>query len=170
MIMWPLFLLLNFSQIEPFEWPNRKQLLILILNGLVGTVASEALWLWGCFLTSSLIGTLTITLQIPLSMLMDVLIRGKTYPLMFYLGSIPVAISVIFVAILLKFEDSDPVLGALRLAYRKLFRLQCRQQVLRVNSYDDDEQQESLINGEDGGEGEEDVDEGGSRNSSASRG
>lgn len=149
--MWPLFLLLNFSHIEPFEWPNRKQFLILFLNGLIGTVASEALWLWGCFLTSSLIGTLTITLQIPLSMLMDVLIRGKTYPLLFYLGSIPVAISVLFVAVLLKFEDSDPVLVLFKLGYRKLFQMRWRrQQVLRVANYDDDdEQQESLINGED---------------------
>lgn len=146
--MWPLFLLLNFSHVEPFEWPNRRQFLILFLNGLVGTVASEALWLWGCFLTSSLIGTLTITLQIPLAMLMDVLIRGKTYPLMFYLGSIPVAVSVLFVAVLLKYEDSDPVLVLFKLGYRKLFQMRWRQQVLRVhNNYDDDEQQESLING-----------------------
>lgn len=147
LIMWPLVLFVNFSRVEPFEMPNRKQFLILFLNGLIGTVVSEALWLWGCFLTSSLIGTLAITLQIPLSMLMDVLIRGKTYPTMFYLGSIPVAISVVFVAILLKYEDSDPVLMLLKLGYRKLFRIQCRPQVLRVNSYEDDEQQESLING-----------------------
>lgn len=149
LLLWPLILLVNFSHVEPFELPNRKQLLILFLNGLIGTVVSEALWLWGCFLTSSLIGTLAITLQIPLSMLMDVLIRGKTYPPMFYFGSIPVAISVVFVALLLQFEDSDPVLMLIKMGYRKLFRMQCRPQVLRVNSYEDDEQQESLINGED---------------------
>lgn len=151
--MWPLLLLVNFSHVEPFELPNRKQFLILFLNGLVGTVVSEALWLWGCFLTSSLIGTLAITLQIPLAMLMDVLIRGKTYPLMFYLGSIPVALSIVFVAVLLKFEDSDPVLMLFKMCYRKVFRISCRPQVLRVNSYEDDEQQESLINGEDDDEG-----------------
>lgn len=148
LLMWPLVLLVNFSHVEPFEMPNRKQFLILFLNGLIGTVVSEALWLWGCFLTSSLIGTLAITLQIPLSMLMDVLIRGKTYPPMFYIGSIPVALSIVLVALLLKSDDSDPVLLLLKLAYRKLFRMQCcRSQVLRVNSYEDDEQQESLING-----------------------
>lgn len=151
--MWPLLLLVNFSHVEPFEMPNRKQFLILFLNGLVGTVISEALWLWGCFLTSSLIGTLAITLQIPLSMLMDVLIRGKTYPAMFYLGCVPVAISIVFVAMLLKYEDTDPVLMLFKLFYRKLFRMQCRTQVLRINSYEDDEQQESLINGEDDDEG-----------------
>lgn len=145
-----MFLLLNFSHVEPFEWPNRKQFLILVLNGLVGTVISEAIWLYAVFLTSSLIGTLTITLQIPLAMVMDMLIRGQTYPPMFYWGSIPVIVSVVLVALLLKFEDSDPALSLIKICYRKLFRVQSRhQQVLRVNSYDDDEQQESLINGED---------------------
>lgn len=45
-LLWPLFLVLNFSQLEPFEMPNRRQFLVLFLNGLIGTVISEALWLW----------------------------------------------------------------------------------------------------------------------------
>lgn len=46
LLLWPLFLVLNFTQLEPFEMPNKKQFLILFLNGLIGTVISEALWLW----------------------------------------------------------------------------------------------------------------------------
>jgi solute carrier family 35 protein F5 len=46
LLLWPLFLVLNFSQLEPFEMPNKKQFLILFVNGLIGTVISEALWLW----------------------------------------------------------------------------------------------------------------------------
>jgi solute carrier family 35, member F5 len=46
LLLWPLFLVLNFSQVETFEMPNRRQFLVLFLNGLVGTVISEALWLW----------------------------------------------------------------------------------------------------------------------------
>lgn len=45
-LLWPLFLILNFSQLEPFEMPNRRQFLVLFINGIVGTVISEALWLW----------------------------------------------------------------------------------------------------------------------------
>lgn len=45
-LLWPLFLILNFSQLEPFEMPNRRQFLVLFVNGIVGTVISEALWLW----------------------------------------------------------------------------------------------------------------------------
>lgn len=46
LLLWPLFLVLNFTQLEPFEMPNKRQFLILFLNGLIGTVISEALWLW----------------------------------------------------------------------------------------------------------------------------
>lgn len=45
-LLWPLFLILNFSQLETFEMPNRRQFLVLFLNGIIGTVLSEALWLW----------------------------------------------------------------------------------------------------------------------------
>uniref|UniRef100_A0A1B0GIH8 Solute carrier family 35 member F5 n=1 Tax=Lutzomyia longipalpis TaxID=7200 RepID=A0A1B0GIH8_LUTLO len=143
LLLWPIFFVLNFSHVEPFEFPNRHQFSVLFLNGLIGTVVSEALWLWGCFLTSSLIGTLSMTFQIPLAMLFDMVLRGKEYPLLFYLGSIPIAFSVIFVAILLKYEDTDPVLKVLKLLYRKLCFLR-QPSIVRINT-DLEEQQECLI-------------------------
>lgn len=74
----------------------------------------------GCFLTSTLIGTLAMTLQIPMSMVLDMILRDKIYPLNFYLGSIPMFLSLIFVAFLMKFDDSDPVLRCLKIIYRRL--------------------------------------------------
>ena len=46
LLLWPLLFVLNFSQLEVFELPNRRQFVVLFLNGLIGTVFSEALWLW----------------------------------------------------------------------------------------------------------------------------
>lgn len=46
LLFWPIVLILNFSQIEVFELPNRRQFIVLLLNGIIGTVVSEALWLW----------------------------------------------------------------------------------------------------------------------------
>lgn len=43
--MWPILLLLHFTQFEPFEWPNSDQWCWLLVNGLCGTVVSELLWL-----------------------------------------------------------------------------------------------------------------------------
>lgn len=45
-LLWPLFLVLNFSNLEPFEMPNKRQFVVLFINGIVGTVISESLWLW----------------------------------------------------------------------------------------------------------------------------
>ncbi|CAO1348452.1 unnamed protein product [Diamesa serratosioi] len=146
LLLWPLFFVLNFSELEVFEMPNRRQFLVLFLNGLIGTVISEALWLWGCFLTSTLIGTLAMTLQIPISMLFDVLLRNKVYPLMFYLGSLPMFLSLIFVSLLIKYDDSDPVLRVCKHVYRKL--RYCRKTSI-VRIQDLEEQHESLIDNHD---------------------
>lgn len=83
------------------------------------------------------------TFQIPLAMLFDVVLRGKNYPLLFYLGSIPIIFAMIFVAILLKYEDADPVLKILKIGYRKLCFLR-KTNIVRINT-DLEEQQECLI-------------------------
>lgn len=72
-----------------------------------------------CFLTSSLIGTIGITLQIPLSMLFDVAFKNKTFSTIFYFGTIPICASLVFVGILIKNEDSDPLLRIIKIIYRK---------------------------------------------------
>jgi len=46
LLLWPLFFLFHYSKLESFEWPTRHQWTFLLLNGLVGTVLSEVLWLW----------------------------------------------------------------------------------------------------------------------------
>ncbi len=56
---------------------GRYQWLAMVVNGLIGTVLSELLWLLGCFYTSSLVATLAISLTIPLTMLADVLVKER---------------------------------------------------------------------------------------------
>lgn len=46
LLLWPVFFLLSYLNIESFEWPNHKQWMYLILNGFIGTVFAEVLWLW----------------------------------------------------------------------------------------------------------------------------
>ncbi|ESO86889.1 hypothetical protein LOTGIDRAFT_175977, partial [Lottia gigantea] len=45
-IIWPGFLILHYSKTEIFIWPTRSQWLYITVNGLIGTVFSEFLWLW----------------------------------------------------------------------------------------------------------------------------
>ncbi|KAL9915071.1 solute carrier family 35 member F5 [Glossina fuscipes] len=145
LLMWPIFFILNFTKIEKFELPNQNQFGILILNGLIGTVLSEALWLWGCFLTSSLIGTLALSLQIPLSILFDVILKKKSYTPIFYAGSIPIFMALLLAAILMRNDDTDPLMRLLKIIYRKLFSCK-KPSIVRIN---DEEQQESLIGSND---------------------
>lgn len=54
LLLWPLFFLFHYSKWELFEWPTQHQWTFLLLNGLVGTVLSEVLWLWYINIASDL--------------------------------------------------------------------------------------------------------------------
>lgn len=43
--MFPFLMLLNFTQIETFQWPTQDQWILILVNGFCGTVISELLWL-----------------------------------------------------------------------------------------------------------------------------
>lgn len=45
-LLWPLFFILHYGNLEEFVWPNSHQWTYLIINGLIGTVLSQVLWLW----------------------------------------------------------------------------------------------------------------------------
>lgn len=142
--LWPGFFILHYSKQEVFELPNKMQWLFILINGLIGTVLSEILWLWGCFLTSSLVATLALSLTIPLAMIADVFIKNVHYSLLFYLGSIPIFIAFFVVTFLTHWENWDPVLLGLKKLLHCIFR---RRLVQRIRELDR-EQTASLINGE----------------------
>ncbi|PVD39302.1 hypothetical protein C0Q70_01931 [Pomacea canaliculata] len=144
LVLWPGFFILHYSQAEEFQLPDKKQWLLILTNGLVGTVLSEFLWLWGCFLTSSLVATLSLSLTIPLSMIADVVVEGKNFSILFYLGTIPVFVAFIAVAFLTHWETWDPVLVGLK----KLLHCLCRRRIVQRIRELDREQTTSLINGD----------------------
>lgn len=73
----------------------------------------------GCFLTSSLIGTIAMSLQIPLSILFDVFLKRKPYSPLFYIGSLPIFFALILVALLMRNDDTDPLMRLFKVIYRK---------------------------------------------------
>ncbi|KAK9869157.1 hypothetical protein WA026_002903 [Henosepilachna vigintioctopunctata] len=121
-LLWPLFFFLHFSGVEKFELPTKDQTLFLLLNGFMGTVISEVIWLWGCFYTSSLIATLAISLTIPMTMLTDVFLKKISYPHLFMAGTVPMVLSFLAVTVLSNYENWDPVLSLLRCAYLSVCR------------------------------------------------
>ena len=147
LLLWPGLFLLHLTHKESFEIPTVTQFQFLILNGLLGTVLSEILWLWGCFYTSSLVATLAISLTIPLSILADIIWRGKTYGPIFFVGAIPMFFSFFLVAMLTHYEGWDPLMDLCRAVSKK-----CRglfDPAARNNYVFDRHERESLINQQD---------------------
>ncbi|XP_063226128.1 solute carrier family 35 member F5 isoform X2 [Bacillus rossius redtenbacheri] len=140
-LLWPLFFLFHYSKWELFEWPSHHQWMFLLLNGLVGTVLSEVLWLWGCFLTSSLIATIAISLTIPMTMFADIVFKKVEYSAMFYIGTVPMFVAFFAVMLLAHYENWDPVMECVRRCYVFVFR---RGRTIRILD-GDEEQTESLI-------------------------
>ncbi|KRX97649.1 Solute carrier family 35 member F5 [Trichinella pseudospiralis] len=125
--------------------PNSSQWRYIILNGLFGTVLSEYM---GCFLTSSLIATLSLCLVIPMTLLVDHILWKTEFSIALYIGTIPVLISFFGATYLSLHEDWDPVAAGIRWLYNKLnfcARLKNKLSGAKSRTELDEEQSESLI-------------------------
>uniref|UniRef100_A0A3B4FZ90 Solute carrier family 35 member F5 n=1 Tax=Pundamilia nyererei TaxID=303518 RepID=A0A3B4FZ90_9CICH len=140
LLLWPGFLLLHYTGFEAFELPSQLVWTYILINGLIGTVLSEFLWLWGCFLTSSLIGTLALSLTIPLSIMADICMQKVRFSWLFFAGAVPVFLSFFIATLLCHYNNWDPVLVGLRRVYAFICR---KHRIQRLP--DDSEQCESLI-------------------------
>ena len=81
---------------------------------------SELFWLWGCFYTSSLIATLAIGLQIPMTIVADIVWRKRSYEAVFMIGVIPMFFSFFVITMLTHYDDWDPCLDFL-ISAKRLF-------------------------------------------------
>ncbi|KAA8588358.1 hypothetical protein FQN60_001552, partial [Etheostoma spectabile] len=117
LLLWPGFLLLHYTGFEAFELPSQLVWTYILVNGLIGTVLSEFLWLWGCFLTSSLIGTLALSLTIPLSIMADICMQKVRFSWLFFAGAVPVFLAFFIATLLCHYNNWDPVLVGLRRLY-----------------------------------------------------
>lgn len=100
--LWPLFFVVHFTGIEPFQLPDWNVLLMLLGNGLIGTVLSDLLWAMSVVFTSPVVSTIGLSLTIPLAILADIVIGKKhlnsILPL-YWLGSCLVVLSFMIVNI-----------------------------------------------------------------------
>ncbi|GCB72658.1 hypothetical protein scyTo_0006408 [Scyliorhinus torazame] len=140
LLLWPGFFLLHYTGFEAFEFPTKTVWMYILINGLIGTVLSEFLWLWGCFLTSSLIGTLALSLTIPLSMIADIYLKKVEFSWLLFAGSVPVFLSFFIATLLCHYNNWDPVMVGLR----RIFAFICRKHRIQ-RTPEDSEQCESLI-------------------------
>ncbi|XP_065887638.1 solute carrier family 35 member F5-like [Dysidea avara] len=109
-VLLPFVALWHITGIETFELPpNNEVWTLLLINGFVGTVLSELLWLWGCFLTTPLVGTLSLSLVTPLSILYSILIQHVSFSWLFFVGAAAILLSFILVTFLEQYGSWDPI-------------------------------------------------------------
>lgn len=89
----PLLLILDKLGIEAlFPLPTRQEILIILLNSVIGSIFSDYLWLYATLLTSSLVSSISLTLTIPLSLIADVFIRHQSPSLPQLIAAVPITI------------------------------------------------------------------------------
>lgn len=97
----PLLFLLHYLSVEPLlPLPDRQQLIMLILNGVVGTLFSDFLWLLAAGLTSPLAASISLSMCIPLSFLADFLFRSQTPSMVKLIAAVPITVSFLGAALL----------------------------------------------------------------------
>ena len=73
LLLWPIFFLLHFTNLERFEFP-RHQFHLILVNALIGTALSEYFWIKAISTAAPIVVTLGLGITIPLTMLIDVFI------------------------------------------------------------------------------------------------
>uniref|UniRef100_A0A0N4Z9B6 EamA domain-containing protein n=1 Tax=Parastrongyloides trichosuri TaxID=131310 RepID=A0A0N4Z9B6_PARTI len=97
----PLLFLIHHYNIESqLPLPSFYEFSIILLNGFIGSVLADWLWLYSTMLTTSLISSLSMSLSIPLAMIADVLFRSKTPSIVEVIASVPILISFIGAALI----------------------------------------------------------------------
>ncbi|XP_072033708.1 solute carrier family 35 member F5-like [Amphiura filiformis] len=157
-LIWPGLVALHYFNLEKWEMPTPKTWAYLAVNGLVGTVLSEFLWLWGCFLTSSLIATLSLSLTIPITITVDIILNKVSFSILFFIGAVPVFMSFFLVTILNHLDNWDPLWVFVRWIVRNIKKCLlcslnsllcvCRKRPAKLRIQEDKdlkEQSESLI-------------------------
>lgn len=94
-LMWPAFFFLDWVGLEPFALPSLHQFLPLVVNALIGTNLSDVLWARSVILTSPVVATMGLSLTTPLSMMVDKVLHGSSYPFSYVFGAVLVVIGFI---------------------------------------------------------------------------
>lgn len=84
---WPGIFIVHWLGIEKFEWPSKRVHFFLFINGMIGTVLSEVMWAMSIVLTTPMTTTLALSMTVPLSMCLDVIIHHKSFGVEYAVGA-----------------------------------------------------------------------------------
>ncbi|ODA79849.1 hypothetical protein RJ55_05446 [Drechmeria coniospora] len=95
--LWPLFIILHWTKIEPFEMPpTGKVWMVIIINSLASFI-SDMSWAFAMLLTTPLVVTVGLSLTIPLSLVGEMIQYGQYSSFVYWIGAAVVFVSFVFI-------------------------------------------------------------------------
>ncbi|KAG5982829.1 hypothetical protein E4U55_001282 [Claviceps digitariae] len=97
LLLWPLFFILHWTNIEPFELPPTGTVLTIIVVNSVASFVSDMCWAFAMLLTTPLVVTVGLSLTIPLSLIGEMVQYGQYSSFVYWIGAAVVFVSFVFI-------------------------------------------------------------------------
>lgn len=97
LLLWPLFPILHYTGIEPFELPPTGQVWAIILFNSIFSFVSDISWAYAMLLTTPLVVTVGLSLTIPLSLIGEMIQYAQYSSFLYWIGAVIVVISFVFI-------------------------------------------------------------------------
>ncbi|KAH7318384.1 thiamine-repressible mitochondrial transport protein THI74 [Stachybotrys elegans] len=96
-LLWPLFFILHWTEIEPFELPPTGKIWAILLVNSLASFISDFSWALAMLLTTPLVVTVGLSLTIPLSLVGEMFQYGQHSGVLYWLGAAVVVLSFLFI-------------------------------------------------------------------------
>ncbi|KAI0408241.1 hypothetical protein F4802DRAFT_551120 [Xylaria palmicola] len=97
LILWPLFPILHYTGIEPFELPPNGKIWVIILLNSLSSFISDISWAYAMLLTTPLVVTVGLSLNIPLSLIGEMIQYEQYSSFVYWVGAAIVVVSFLFI-------------------------------------------------------------------------
>ncbi|UKZ70422.1 uncharacterized protein TrAtP1_011402 [Trichoderma atroviride] len=105
-LLWPLFFVLHWTEMEPFELPPTSQIWTIIIVNAIASFVSDLSWALAMLLTTPLVVTVGLSLTIPLSLIGEIFQYQQYSSFIYWIGAAVVFVSFVFVNHETKKDDS----------------------------------------------------------------
>ncbi|OPB37373.1 thiamine-repressible mitochondrial transport protein THI74 [Trichoderma guizhouense] len=106
-LLWPLFFILHWTGLEPFELPPTSQIWTIIIVNAIASFVSDISWALAMLLTTPLVVTVGLSLTIPLSLIGEMVQYQQYSSGVYWVGAAVVFVSFVFVNHETKEEDTS---------------------------------------------------------------
>ncbi|KAI0157885.1 hypothetical protein GGR52DRAFT_564481 [Hypoxylon sp. FL1284] len=96
-LLWPLFFILHFTGIEPFQLPPDGKIWSIIMLNSISSFISDISWAYAMLLTTPLVVTVGLSLTIPLSLIGEMIQYAQYSSFVYWIGAAVVLVSFIFI-------------------------------------------------------------------------